>query len=63
MKPKLTDIQTISRRKCEKKGCPNKSIAIYKKKFFCIECYNRKSPYRKYRWGKLKYIRYILPPK
>ena len=57
MTPRLTDIQKISKKNCETKDCPNKAYALSKKKFLCKECFNRKSPYRKYR--NLKYINYL----
>ncbi|KKN59056.1 hypothetical protein LCGC14_0546110 [marine sediment metagenome] len=57
MNPRLTDIQKISRRRCQTKGCPNKAIGIFKKKFLCKECYLRANPTSKDR--KFKYVNYI----
>ncbi len=44
MNPPLTDIERISRFKCQTKGCPNKASAIFKTKPLCKECKSRIHP-------------------
>lgn len=61
MKPRLTDIKKIARRKCEMKGCPNKAEGMSGTKYYCKDCNVRKNPSRKYR--DLKYIGYIIYPR
>ncbi|KKN27764.1 hypothetical protein LCGC14_0861140 [marine sediment metagenome] len=54
MKLKLTDIEKISRRICERKGCPDKSYGIVEQKFLCKGHFREKVPEKK-----LNYSRYI----
>jgi len=54
MTSKISDIKQINKKNCETEDCPNKAVAISKKEFLCKECFNRKSPHRKYR--NLKYL-------
>lgn len=56
MKLKNTDINRISKRKCQTKGCPNKASGILKKKFKCRECYRKEHPTKIDR--RLYYINY-----
>lgn len=44
MKLKTTDIQKITKIKCEIKGCNNKSYAILKKQFLCEYHFREKHP-------------------
>jgi len=54
MNQKPTDIEKISKRKCQIKGCSNKSYAIAEQKFLCKGHYREKHPEKK-----LNYSRYI----
>ncbi len=56
MKLKKTDMERISYRNCEKKGCKNKSYAIFNKKFLCEEHYREKKPSKEI-WGRGRKIR------
>ena len=44
MKLKITDIERIKRRICEKKGCDLKAEAIFKTKYLCYGCFEEERP-------------------
>ena len=56
MKLRTTDMERISHRKCEKKGCKNKSFAIFHTKYLCESHFREEKPSKEI-WGRGRKIR------
>ena len=54
MKLRTSDMERISSRICQKKGCKNKSYALFHAKFLCKEHYREKKPNKEshFRYGR-----------
>ena len=55
MKLKPTDIEKISRRKCQIKGCSNKSYGIVEQKFLCKGHFREKVPEKRINYSRYNY--------